>query len=117
MRLNQYTKQKGFYEDLDEGKYSLPLIHALGCREGRVAPAVTADQAILLHNMLSQRHVAGRMSLDQKKLFLEQLKLRGSLEYTRDTINILLEEMRGLAGQLGLLQNEMLTGLLDSLRV
>ncbi|KAF5557547.1 geranylgeranyl diphosphate synthase [Fusarium mexicanum] len=43
---NKYTDQKGFCEDLDEGKYSLTLMHAL-----------QSDSSGLLTNILSMRQV------------------------------------------------------------
>ncbi|KAK3304736.1 isoprenoid synthase domain-containing protein [Chaetomium strumarium] len=79
-----YTQQKGFCEDLDEGKYSLPLVYALGgCKSDEPGSAATTatpkPTALLLRNLLSQRHVSGRMGLDQKKLFLEYLEQQGGL--------------------------------------
>ncbi|KAK4151149.1 isoprenoid synthase domain-containing protein [Chaetomidium leptoderma] len=109
-----YTKKKGFCEDLDEGKYSLPLIHALGRGGGA---KVTGTDTALLRNLLSQRHVTGRMSLDQKKLFLEHLKARGSFEYTRQALDALQAKLKGLAEQMGMLSDEKLKGLLEILKV
>jgi len=111
----QYTKQKGFCEDLDEGKYSLPLIHALGRCE-TFGPTHPKDNTIL-RNLLSQRHVAGRMSLEQKQLFLEHLKEQGSLEYTRHALDALQMQLTDLAQQMGMLENEMLKALLEALKV
>ncbi|KAG7289912.1 hypothetical protein NEMBOFW57_006289 [Staphylotrichum longicolle] len=112
-----YTKQKGFCEDLDEGKYSLPLIHALGRCE-TYGPTTTNDgKNTVLRNLLSQRHVAGKMSLEQKKLFLEHLRKQGSLEYTRHALDALQVELKCLAAQMGMLENDMLKGLLEALKV
>lgn len=116
----QYTKQKGFCEDLDEGKYSLTLIHALGrCKDNGSSTTDPRDalSTALLRNLLSQRHVSGKMSLDQKKLFLEYLEARGSLEYTRLAVDTLQTELHRLAEQLGMQQNEHLTKLLETLQV
>ena len=57
------------------------------------------------------------MSLDQKKLFLEQLHARGSLEYTRQVVQELQTEMKGLAEQMGMHMNEELRLLLEVLKV
>jgi fusicocca-2,10(14)-diene synthase/ophiobolin F synthase len=67
--------------------------------------------------LLSQRHVAGRMSLDQKKLFLEHLQGQGSLEYTRHALDALQAELKGMANQMGMLENEELKALLGVLKV
>ncbi|KAK4235205.1 isoprenoid synthase domain-containing protein [Achaetomium macrosporum] len=105
-----YTKQKGFCEDLDEGKYSLPLIHAL-------AHAGSSPGAILLKNLLAQRHIRGSMSLDQKRLVLQQLREQGSLEYTRRAVDALQAVLRQLAQQMGMMENEGMRKLLEVLKV
>ncbi|KAK4104428.1 terpenoid synthase [Parathielavia hyrcaniae] len=114
-----YTEKKGFCEDLDEGKYSLPVIHALGRSGGdRLGdPATCARAAVLLRNLLAQRHVAGRMSLDQKKLFLEQLERLGSFEYTRRALDALQVKLEKMGEELGILKDKGLRDLLDSLKV
>ncbi len=57
------------------------------------------------------------MTLEQKKLFLEQLNKQGSLEYTRKALDVLQGEMKRLAGAMGFLKNAKLTGLLEVLKV
>lgn len=57
------------------------------------------------------------MTLEQKKLFLEQLNKQGSLEYTRKALDVLQGEMKRLAGEMGFLKNAKLTGLLEVLKV
>ena len=47
----EYSAQKGFAEDLDEGKYSLTLIHAL--------QSLPKQEARLMRNMLTQRRLMG----------------------------------------------------------
>ncbi|KAL7940471.1 isoprenoid synthase domain-containing protein [Trichoderma barbatum] len=70
----EYTDQKGFCDDLDEGKFSLALIHAL-------ENATEKENSILRH-VLAQRHIANSMSPAQKHLVLDILKATGSLDYT-----------------------------------
>ncbi|KAK7991196.1 terpenoid synthase [Apiospora arundinis] len=70
----EYTDQKGFCDDLDEGKFSLTLIHALD-------HATEANSQVLRH-LLAQRHIANGMSLAQKHMVLGILTETGSLEYT-----------------------------------
>ncbi|KAJ3544466.1 hypothetical protein NM208_g878 [Fusarium decemcellulare] len=77
-----YADQKGFCEDLDEGKYSLPLLHAL-----------QSDRGGLLTNMLSARRTQGRLTVQQKVLILDQMKAGGSLSWTRSLIDDLHEQM------------------------
>jgi geranylgeranyl pyrophosphate synthase len=81
----EYTQTKGFCEDLDEGKYSLPVIHML-----QTLPAYQND---LLRNLLTQRRVSGSMSSEHKHLVLDLMKQAGSLAYTVDAIRLLQHDM------------------------
>lgn len=60
--LVEYSKQKSFCEDLDKGKYSLMLIHAL-----QVLPE---EENILLRNVLTRR-TEGKLSHSHKQIVLE----------------------------------------------
>ncbi|KAF5713249.1 geranylgeranyl diphosphate synthase [Fusarium mundagurra] len=75
---SKYTDQKGFCEDLDEGKYSLALIHAL-----------RSDSSGLLTNILSMRRVQGKLTTQQKMLVLEVMKANGSLDWTCTLLGML----------------------------
>ncbi|KAI0096558.1 geranylgeranyl diphosphate synthase [Daldinia grandis] len=77
-----YTSQKGFCEDLDEGKYSLVLIHALQNDAG----------GFLLGSVLSTRRVQGKLTTEQKLLVLDQVRACGSLEWTSSLLSDLLEQ-------------------------
>ncbi|EAQ85668.1 hypothetical protein CHGG_06921 [Chaetomium globosum CBS 148.51] len=115
-----YTKQKGFCEDLDEGKYSLPIIHALsrcGNSKSSDIKSKANSHVAILQNLLSQRQIAGKMTLDQKNLFLEHLKQTGSLEYTRQAMGALQLELKSMAREMGMHNNEKLAGLLEALKV
>ncbi|KAK3307854.1 isoprenoid synthase domain-containing protein [Chaetomium strumarium] len=105
-----YTKQKGFCEDLDEGKYSLPLIHAL-------SRAGLPSGSTVLQNLLAQRHVQGRMSLAQKKLVLQQLQQQGSLAHTQRAVHALQAVLRDMAEKMNMMENEELKRLLEGLKV
>jgi ophiobolin F synthase len=72
----EYSAQKGFCEDLDEGKMSFPLVHALNSCEDDVA----------LRELLQQRHDVGCLTDEQKRLVLEQLDRAGSMVYTRQKL-------------------------------
>jgi fusicocca-2,10(14)-diene synthase/ophiobolin F synthase len=67
--------------------------------------------------MLSQRRAVGEMTLEQKKVLLQHLKDRGSLEYTRDAMAVLMAEIRSLSSQMGLLENAKWTALLEAVAV
>lgn len=106
----QYTKSKGFCEDLDEGKYSLPLIHALE----------NAPTNMALRSMLLQRRGANKAALGHKELIIEHLNQTESLEFTAAAL-------RELQGQIVLevlrierasdIQNVGLKNLLEKLHV
>jgi geranylgeranyl pyrophosphate synthase len=81
----QYTSQKGFCEDLDEGKYSLPLIHALQ----------TDPKNLLLNNILSTRRLHGKLTYEQKVFALEQIKACNSLDWTKSVLNNLRSQIAG----------------------
>ena len=77
-----YNRQKGFCEDLDEGKYSFPLIHALNTEDTR--------GSLKLEALLHSRRENGCLSRGAKELVLEHLREVGSMEHTRR----LLEDLR-----------------------
>jgi geranylgeranyl pyrophosphate synthase len=85
MTLMQYGEAKGFCEDLDEGKFSFPLMHFINTR------CDTHE----LHELLRQRMETGAMSSESKALVLEMLDESGSLEYTRQVSRMLYEQIKG----------------------
>jgi geranylgeranyl pyrophosphate synthase len=87
---HQYTKQKGFCEDLDEGKYSLPLIHLV----------LSTPSDYLLRNILTQRRVNDGSSLAHTQAILDMMKKAGSLEFTADTLDLLHAKMEKSIGEL-----------------
>ena len=72
-----YAASKGFCEDLDEGKYSLALIHALQC---------PGPETLQLRAILQERSRKGVMTLEMKKLVREMMGSRGSLDYVRSVL-------------------------------
>jgi geranylgeranyl pyrophosphate synthase len=81
--VSQYEAQKGFCEDLDEGKLSLPLLHALH---------KSPDDTVLLSIMQMRKHSDG-LSKKVKEHALEKINSKGGLEYTRDLLQQLQREL------------------------
>ncbi|KAG7004607.1 hypothetical protein G7Y79_00024g055570 [Physcia stellaris] len=79
----EYTKQKGFCEDLDEGKYSLPLIHLIHSMSGDY----------VLRNILTQRRVKDQSSLAHKQTILDMMEKEGSLKFTAEMLGVLHAEV------------------------
>lgn len=96
----EYKANKSYCEDLTEGKFSFPVIHAI-----RVRPD---DNQVL--NILRQRTTDN----DIKKYCVECLEQFGSFDYTRQTLidleNQLLSEIEKLGG------NQYLTSVVKELR-
>ena len=97
---------------MDEGKYSLPLIHAL--------QSLPVEQAVLLRNILSQRRVNGKSSLEHKRLILQLMEQSGSLDYTiaalRELQTEIDKEVRAIETESGI-QNSLLRELLSMLYI
>ena len=108
--LNQYTQQKGFCEDLDEGKFSFPLIHAIQ----------NSSLKIQLLSILQERRAVGKLSLEQKQLVLDHMNRTKSLEYTKTCLDILFneikQEVRAVETAFGT-ENPILKLLLEKVRV
>lgn len=83
LQSSEYSAQKGFCEDLDEGKFSFPLIHALTFHPNDT----------LLRELLQRRRDVGYLLDDHKRLVLEHLGLAESMAYTRETLKRLQEEI------------------------
>ncbi|OJD36442.1 geranylgeranyl pyrophosphate synthase [Diplodia corticola] len=109
---DQYTAAKGFAEDLDEGKCSLILMHALEHGDP------TARR--LLSGMMQQRRTAGCAGPGHKELILGILEEAGSLAYTAGVLGALAVE---LVEEIGAVEratgktNAALRGLVEALRV
>ncbi|KAL9609842.1 MAG: hypothetical protein Q9167_005409 [Letrouitia subvulpina] len=97
-----YAKQKGFAEDLDEGKYSFTMIH---CIQSVESNPVFASDAMHLRAFLMKRRFDGRLSNEAKREVLGIMKKTKSLEYTlgvlRELHGLLDREVRSLEAKLG----------------
>ncbi|KAK6828816.1 hypothetical protein RU639_003672 [Aspergillus parasiticus] len=85
-----YAAQKGFCEDLDEGKYSFPLVHAL----------TTQPRNFQLRSILRESRNTEGMGLPLKQFVLEQLKQAGSMEYTHSILSKLMKDITVETGSL-----------------
>lgn len=86
LHSEEYAAQKGLCEDLDEGKFSFPLVHAMSTQ---------ATSGGLLRELLQRRRNLGYLPDEHKKLVLKQLDRAGSMVYTRETLKRLQAEVNG----------------------
>lgn len=83
LRSAEYSDNKGLAEDLTEGKFSFPIIHA-----------VRADPADLrLLNILRQRTADDEV----KRYAVVHMEAAGSFEYTRSVLEVLIARARRVA--------------------
>ncbi|KAL8740031.1 MAG: hypothetical protein Q9190_007222 [Brigantiaea leucoxantha] len=97
-----YAKQKGFAEDLDEGKYSFTMIH---CIQSVESNPLFASDAMHLRAFLMKRRVDGKLSNESRREILAMMQKTKSLEYTLDVLRelhgLLTKEIRSLEAQFG----------------
>ncbi|KAH7304692.1 geranylgeranyl pyrophosphate synthetase [Stachybotrys elegans] len=86
MTDEKYIEQKGFYEDLTEGKFSFPVVHSIHTDR--------ADTRLL--SILRSKTTDDNI----KRHAIDHMQKKGSLEYTRKVIAILTERARALATRL-----------------
>ena len=86
----KYTNQKGFCEDLDEGKFSLPLIHLLASSPNRLQ----------IRSILQERRRNQGLSKELKEYILEEMRKAKSLEYTRSVIKALEQKVEEEIGRM-----------------
>ena len=92
-----YAKQKGFAEDLDEGKYSFTLIHCIQTLESE--PKFAGD-AMQLRAFLKKRRLEGKLSNEAKREVLAIMKRTKSLDYTVSVLGLLHSELNKEVGSL-----------------
>ncbi|KAL2104451.1 hypothetical protein VUR80DRAFT_723 [Thermomyces stellatus] len=82
----EYSHNKGLCEDLTEGKFSFPIIHA-----------IRSDPTNLqLINILAQKTA----DLEVKRYAVAYMEKMGSFEYTRRVVNVLIERARKLVEEI-----------------
>ena len=113
-----YAKQKGFAEDLDEGKYSFTMIHCIQTVES--SPKFTRE-AMQLRAFLMKRRFDGKLTHEVKQEVLNFMKKTKSLEYTLSVLRELHGELDREVGRLekkfGGVENFSLRLMLEMLRV
>ncbi|KAK7724753.1 hypothetical protein SLS63_008447 [Diaporthe eres] len=91
---DQYAKQKGFAEDLDEGKISLPMIYTL--QRARTRAEL---MGILKHK------APGVLPLEVKQYMVREMRQSGALQATHQVLGSmqgeLMAELRRLEGEFG----------------
>ena len=99
--LEEYFENKSFGEDLTEGKFSFPIIHAIQkCpRDNR------------LMNILRQR----TKDVEVKRYAIQLLEEAGSFEYTRDQMKLVDNKIRREIEKLN--GNQLLKKLLDEMQI
>ncbi|KAF5973699.1 polyprenyl synthetase [Fusarium coicis] len=114
LKLADYTQQKGFCEDLDEGKISLPLVIIFN------EPTRSPDATSQLRNLLVQRCINKSMTFEQKILALDLIEEAGGFVETEKVLHSLYNEMefelQSLCGVFGV-ENHQLGLILEMLRV
>jgi len=99
----QYADQKGFCEDLDEGKFSFPLVHALG---SDIVDAADATRLLKDTLRLHREHdgaSSNGMAKEDKLRVLRCLERSGSMGYTRVRLG---ELHAGIRREIGRLEGE-----------
>ena len=98
--MEDYAENKSFAEDLTEGKFSFPIVHAITKNPN--------DRKIM--NILRQRTT----DIEVKKYCVSLLKDTGSFKYTLDKLEELDSKVRGEVAKLG--GNDHLIALMDELK-
>lgn len=88
LQSKEYETQKGFCEDLDEGKFSYPLVHLLAH-----APEHAGEIIGMFRQLPTKIGEVSKLSFEAKKYILEILQDSGSLTST-------LEYLKGLEGDI-----------------
>lgn len=100
LKSEDYAANKSFAEDLTEGKFSFPILHAIRSNE--------KDERVL--KIVRQR----TQEVEVKKFCIRLIEEAGSFQYTKDTMQELDSAIRAEIERLG--TNPLLSALMDELR-
>nr|BCP96882.1 geranylgeranyl diphosphate synthase [Penicillium shearii] len=103
LQSDQYAKNKGFGEDITEGKFSYPIIHSIRKDNGNSQ----------LMNILRQK----TEDEDVKRYTIQIIESTGSFEYTRQKLISLTAQARALLKSLGVDQSSGLASILEFLEL
>ena len=103
LQSDQYAKNKGFGEDITEGKFSYPIIHSIRNDPGNSQ----------LMNILRQK------SEDEtvKRYTIQIIESTGSFEYTRQKLISLTTKARTMLADLGVDQSSGIASILEFLEL
>ncbi|KAJ5379965.1 terpene cyclase [Penicillium cataractarum] len=103
LQSDQYAKNKGFGEDITEGKFSYPIIHSI--RQDHGNPQ--------LMNILRQK----TEDEDVKRYTIQIIESTGSFEFTRQKLISLTTQARAVLKSLGVDQSSGLASILEFLEL
>ncbi|KAF7186012.1 Ophiobolin F synthase [Pseudocercospora fuligena] len=86
----EYAEQKGYAEDINEGKMSMPLIHTLQSKSHRSR----------LLSILQQRKNGNEVPHEVRKLAVKDMRAAGGLSYARDLSSCLEQEVNTVLADL-----------------
>jgi geranylgeranyl pyrophosphate synthase len=94
LQSDQYAKNKGFGEDITEGKFSYPIVHSIQSSSG--SSGAGSDRSLQLLNILRQKTEDEAV----KRYAIRILEQTGSFEYTRQKLRELTARAREMLGGL-----------------
>lgn len=111
------AKQKGFFDDLTEGKFSYPIAHAIWKENNHNTPqspknssSESSERTPLIIEFLAMRTQDDTIKIEA----IQCLQRAGSLNYTKQVLETLDQRARFLMGEVGV-KNPLLEKVLDQL--
>jgi geranylgeranyl pyrophosphate synthase len=93
LQSDQYAKNKGFGEDITEGKFSYPIVHSI---QSSSRSGAGSDSSLQLLNILRQKTEDEAV----KKYTIQILEKTGSFEFTRQKLRDLTARARDMLTEL-----------------